>query len=489
MSSDADTRVVDKADEGYQKGLKTRHIRMIAIGGSIGTGLFLGAGGRLAKGGPALAIAYAICGLFAFIMVRALGELSIHRPSSGAFVSYAREFMGEKGAYITGWLFFLDWATSVMADITAVALYLHFWTFFQPVPQWVLAMIALAVVFTLNMFSVKYFGEAEFWFAAIKVTAIVAFMAVAIWAIVTGHAVGKDHAGLANLTQHGGFFPLGVAPLLTLSLGVIFAFGGTEMVGVAAGEAAEAKKILPKAVNSMILRIFVFYVGSVILMTLVLPWTAYSGDESPFVTFFARIGVPYAGDIMQVVVLTAALSSLNAGLYATGRTLRSMAVAGEAPRMASKLNRHQVPAGGITITASLGLIGVLINYIYPSGAFDIVMNLAGIGIAGTWISILASHVIFVRRARRGEVERPDFRLRGAPVTNIVAIVFLVVVIVSMWFDPGVGRPTIYMFLGVVVLLVIGWFAVRNRIKGDLLDNILDADSAESADTTSQTSQK
>ncbi|MDN6442817.1 MAG: amino acid permease, partial [Acidipropionibacterium jensenii] len=489
MSSDADTRVVDKADEGYQKGLKTRHIRMIAIGGSIGTGLFLGAGGRLAKGGPALAIAYAICGLFAFIMVRALGELSIHRPSSGAFVSYAREFMGEKGAYITGWLFFLDWATSVMADITAVALYLHFWTFFQPVPQWVLAMIALAVVFTLNMFSVKYFGEAEFWFAAIKVTAIVAFMAVAIWAIVTGHAVGKDHAGLANLTQHGGFFPLGVAPLLTLSLGVIFAFGGTEMVGVAAGEAAEAKKILPKAVNSMILRIFVFYVGSVILMTLVLPWTAYSGDESPFVTFFARIGVPYAGDIMQVVVLTAALSSLNAGLYATGRTLRSMAVAGEAPRMASKLNRHQVPAGGITITASLGLIGVLINYIYPSGAFDIVMNLAGIGIAGTWISILASHVIFVRRARRGEVERPDFRLRGAPVTNIVAIVFLVVVIVSMWFDPGVGRPTIYMFLGVVVLLVIGWFAVRNRIKGDLLDNILDAATAESADTTAQTAQK
>ncbi|MDN6513745.1 MAG: amino acid permease, partial [Acidipropionibacterium jensenii] len=480
MSSDADTRVVDKADEGYQKGLKTRHIRMIAIGGSIGTGLFLGAGGRLAKGGPALAIAYAICGLFAFIMVRALGELSIHRPSSGAFVSYAREFMGEKGAYITGWLFFLDWATSVMADITAVALYLHFWTFFQPVPQWVLAMIALAVVFTLNMFSVKYFGEAEFWFAAIKVTAIVAFMAVAIWAIVTGHAVGKDHAGLANLTQHGGFFPLGVAPLLTLSLGVIFAFGGTEMVGVAAGEAAEAKKILPKAVNSMILRIFVFYVGSVILMTLVLPWTAYSGDESPFVTFFARIGVPYAGDIMQVVVLTAALSSLNAGLYATGRTLRSMAVAGEAPRMASKLNRHQVPAGGITITASLGLIGVLINYIYPSGAFDIVMNLAGIGIAGTWISILASHVIFVRRARRGEVERPDFRLRGAPVTNIVAIVFLVVVIVSMWFDPGVGRPTIYMFLGVVVLLVIGWFAVRNRIKGDLLDNILDAATAPAA---------
>lgn len=469
----SDGQIVDQADEGYQKGLKTRHIRMIAIGGSIGTGLFLGAGGRLANGGPALAIAYAICGIFAFIMVRALGELSIHRPSSGAFVSYAREFMGEKGAYVTGWMFFLDWATSGMADITAVALYLHYWTFFQPVPQWILAMIALAVVFTLNMFSVKFFGEAEFWFAAIKVAAIVAFMVVAIWAIVTGHAVGNAHAGFGNLTNHGGFFPMGVAPLLTLSLGVVFAFGGTEMVGVAAGEAEQAKKILPKAINSMILRIFVFYVGSVILMTLVLPWTAYSGDESPFVTFFTGIGVPYAGDIMQVVVLTAALSSLNAGLYATGRTLRSMAVAGEAPRMAARLNKSHVPAGGITITASLGLIGVLINYIYPSGAFDIVMNLSGIGIAGTWIFILASHVVFVHKAARGEVTRPDFRLWGAPVTNVVAIVFLLAVIVSMWFDRAVGRPTIYMFLGVVALLLIGWFAVRNRIKGDLLDNILD----------------
>lgn len=494
VTSTEDSKIVDKADVGYQKGLKARHIRMIAIGGSIGTGLFLGAGGRLAKGGPALAIAYAICGLFAFIMVRALGELSIHRPSSGAFVSYAREFMGEKGAYVTGWLFFLDWATSVMADITAVALYLHFWTFFQPVPQWVLAMIALAVVFTLNMFSVKFFGEAEFWFAAIKVTAILVFMVVAIWAVVTGHAVGNSHAGFANLTDHGGFFPMGVAPLLTLSLGVIFAFGGTEMVGVAAGEAADAKKVLPKAVNSMILRIFVFYVGSVILMTLVLPWNAYSADESPFVTFFSGIGVPHAGDIMQVVVLTAALSSLNAGLYATGRTLRSMAVAGEAPRLAAKLNRHHVPAGGITITASLGLIGVLINYVYPSDAFEIVMNLAGIGIAGTWISILISHILFVRKAKRGEVERPDFQLRGAPVTNVVAVLFLLTVIVSMWFDPDVGRRTIYMFLVVVALLVMGWFAVRNRINGALLDTILDDDSAPAssgttADPSDPTSQK
>ena len=261
----------DKSDVGYDKALKNRHVQMIAIGGSIGTGLFLGAGGRLAQGGPALAISYALCGFFAFIMVRALGELTIHRPSSGAFVSYAREFLGEKAAYTTGWLFFLDWAVTVMADITAVALYLHYWSLFGHIPQWILAAIALAVVFTLNIFSVKFFGEFEFWFAAIKIAAIIAFMVIAIWAIVTGAAVGSEHAGIHNLTANGGFFPMGVLPMFTLSLGIIFAFGGTEMVGVAAGEAAEARHVLPKAINSMILRIAFFYVGSVVLMTLCCP--------------------------------------------------------------------------------------------------------------------------------------------------------------------------------------------------------------------------
>ena len=219
-----------------------------------------------------MAISYAVCGIFAFLMVRALGEMAIRRPSSGAFVSYAREFMGEKGAYATGWFFFLDWSVTVMADITAVALYLHYWTALRSVPQWVLALIALGVVFALNMLSVKMFGEAEFWFAAIKVTAIVLFMIAAIWAIVAGARVGNYTAGFHNITRHGGFFPAGLAPVFALTLGVIFAFGGTEMVGVAAGETKDASKILPKAINSMILRIFVFYVGSIILMALVLPY-------------------------------------------------------------------------------------------------------------------------------------------------------------------------------------------------------------------------
>ena len=250
--------LADKGDGGYDKALHNRHMQMIAIGGSIGTGLFLGAGGRLAQGGPGLAIAYAVCGFFAFIMVRALGELAIYRPSSGAFVSYAREFMGEKGAYATGWLFFLDWAVTAMADITAVALYMHYWPTFRGIPQWLLALVALAIVFALNIMSVKFFGEMEFWFALIKVVTILSFMALAIWAIVTERVmsvpvnvgnmdsvqladrtsrielyshVANGHfevtSGFHNWTSFGGFLPMGSFAIVTLSMGVIFAFGGT----------------------------------------------------------------------------------------------------------------------------------------------------------------------------------------------------------------------------------------------------------------------
>ncbi|WP_316669153.1 amino acid permease [uncultured Propionibacterium sp.] len=464
----------DKGDAGYDRALKNRHLQMIAIGGSIGTGLFLGAGGRLAQGGPGLAIAYAICGVFAFLMVRALGELAIRRPSSGAFVSYAREFLSEKGAYVTGWFFFLDWAVTVMADITAVALYLHYWSLFRSIPQWVLALGALALVFVLNMLSVKMFGEAEFWFALVKVAAIIAFMLIAVWAIITSAPVDGTSAGFHNITGNGGFFPEGLAPVLALTLGVIFAFGGTEMVGVAAGEAAEASRILPRAINSMILRIFVFYVGSVILMALVLPYTAYSSNESPFVTFFSGIGIPHAGDLIQVVVLTAALSSLNAGLYSTGRTLRSMAVAGEAPGFAARINRHHVPYGGIIITSALGLFGVALNAFLAEDAFEIVMNLAGIGIAGTWTMILVTHLSLLRRVRAGQEARPAYRMPGAPFTNYLSLAFFVIVVASNLVSAS-GRWTLLLFAAVVVAMVIGWFVVRNSIRADLLDTMVGSD--------------
>lgn len=459
----------DAGDAGYSKSLKTRHINMIAIGGAIGTGLFLGAGGRLATAGPALAIVYAVCGLFAFFVVRSLGELILYRPSSGAFVSYARGFMGEKGAYTAGWMHFLNWSTTGIADITAIALYAHFWAAFTPIPQWVLALIALAIVLAINLVSVKLFGELEFWFAIIKVAALVLFMVVGIFLLVTQHPIDGATPGPQLIADNGGVFPAGVLPMVLIMQGVIFAYAAIELVGVAAGETENPEKVMPKAINSIMWRIALFYVGSVVLLAMLMPWSAYSKAESPFVTVLSHIGVPYAGDVMNLVVLTAAMSSLNSGLYSTGRILRSMSMAGSAPKFTGAMNKNQVPYGGIMLTAAVCVIGVGLNYLVPAEAFEIVLNFASLGILGTWAIIVLSHLLFVRKAKRGEVTRPSYRLPFSPYTEIVTLAFLASVVVLMGFDE-VGRITLMCLPLIVLALVVGWFGVRKRINTAVLEN-------------------
>jgi L-asparagine permease len=460
----------DAGDEGYSKSLKARHINMIAIGGAIGTGLFLGAGGRLAQAGPALAIAYAVCGLFAFFVVRALGELILYRPSSGAFVSYAREFMGEKGAYTAGWMYFLNWSTTGIADITAIALYAHYWSFFAPLPQWVLALIALAVVLSLNLVSVRLFGEMEFWFALIKVATLVVFMVIGIFLVVTQHEIGGGSAGPQLLTDHGGLFPVGVLPLVLVMQGVVFAYASIELVGVAAGETENPREVIPRAINTIIVRIGIFYVGSVVLLAMLMPWTSYSAGESPFVTVLSNIGVPAAGHVMNLVVLTAAMSSLNSGLYSTGRILRSMSMAGSAPRFTGAMNRNHVPYGGILLTAAVCVLGVGLNYLVPATAFEIVLNFASIGILATWGIIIVSHLLFVRSAARGEVARPGFQLPWSPYTQILTLAFLASVVVLMAFDE-VGRITLMTMPLIILAMVAGWYAVRKRIDTSVMEHI------------------
>ncbi|WP_406005706.1 amino acid permease [Streptomyces sp. NBC_00637] len=454
----------DAGDAGYSKDLKHRHVNMIAIGGAIGTGLFLGAGGRLNSAGPALALAYLVCGVFAFFVVRALGELVLYRPSSGSFVSYAREFLGEKGAYVAGWMYFLNWSTTGIADITAIALYTHYWSLFTSVPQWVLALVALAVVLAVNLISVKIFGEMEFWFAIVKVATLVAFMCVGIFLLATRHQVGGQTPGPGVITDHGGLLPHGTMPVVLVMQGVIFAYAALELVGVAAGETAEPEKVVPRAVNSIMWRVGLFYVGSVVLLALLLPGSAYTADESPFVTVLSKIGVSGAGDVMNLVVLTAAMSSLNSGLYSTGRILRSMATAGSAPRFTARMNRSQVPYGGILLTCGVCVLGVVLNFLMPSQAFEIVLNVASLGIISTWVIIMICHLVFVRRARAGLLTRPGFRLPGSPVTEIVTIAFLVAVLALMGNDPEVGRKTLLLIPVVAVALVGGWFAVRGRVS-------------------------
>ncbi|MFD6067897.1 MULTISPECIES: amino acid permease [Amycolatopsis] len=460
--------LADAGDAGYDKALKPRHVNMIAIGGAIGTGLFLGAGGRLAQAGPALAIVYAVCGLFAFFVVRSLGELILYRPSSGAFVSYAREFMGEKGAFVAGWMHFLNWSTTGIADITAIALYAHFWSFFTPIPQWVLALIALAVVLALNMVSVKLFGEMEFWFAIIKVAALVTFMGIGIFLLVTQQPIDGTTPGFSLISDHGGIFPAGLLPMVLIVQGVVFAYASVELVGVAAGETENPRKIMPKAINSIMWRIGIFYVGSVVLLAMLMPWDSYSKNESPFVTVLSHIGVPQAGNVMNLVVLTAALSSLNSGLYSTGRILRSMSLAGSAPKFTGVMNKNHVPYGGILLTSAVCVVGVGLNAVVPSQAFEIVLNFAAIGILGTWAIIVLSHLLFVRKAKLGEVERPSYRLPFSPYTEIATLIFLVAVVVLMGFDE-VGRITLYCLPIIGLALVAGWFGVRKRINMDVFE--------------------
>ncbi|MFI6643312.1 amino acid permease [Streptomyces sp. NPDC050504] len=454
---------VDAGDDGYNKDLKSRHINMIAIGGAIGTGLFMGAGGRMRDAGPSLFIAYAICGVFAFFVVRALGELVLYRPSSGAFVSYAREFMGEKGAFAAGWLYFLNWSTTTVADITAAAVFAHYWSLFSDVPQWILALIALAIVLTANLISVKYFGEMEFWFAIIKVAALVLFMLIGIFLVVTQHDVGGHTPGLATMGDNGGIFPNGMMPMLLLIQGVVFAYASVELCGVAAGETENPEKIMPKAINSIMWRVGVFYVGSVVLLALLLPYTAYTGDQSPFVTVFDKLGVSGAADIMNLVVLTAALSSLNSGLYSTGRILRSMSVAGSAPKFTGVMNKGGVPYGGVLFTAAFGVMGVFLNYRMPKDAFELVINFASIGILGTWGMIMLCSLLFWRAAKEGKVSRPGYNLPWAPYTQIVTLVFLVSVVFLMWHGGGIGRTTVNCLPLIAAALVGGWFLVRKRV--------------------------
>jgi L-asparagine permease len=458
-----------REDAGYHKALKNRQIQMIALGGAIGTGLFLGAGGRLASAGPGLFIVYGICGIFVFLILRALGELVLHRPSSGSFVSYAREFFGEKVAFAAGWMYFLNWAMTGIVDTTAIAHYCHYWKAFHVIPQWTLALIALVVVLSMNLISVKIFGELEFWASLIKVLALVTFLVVGTVFLAGRFKVDGHDTGPGLWSSHGGLLPTGLLPLVLVTSGVVFAYAAIELVGIAAGETANPEKIMPRAINSVVFRIAVFYIGSTTLLALLLPYTAYKDHVSPFVTFFSKAGFSGAGSLMNLVVLTAALSSLNAGLYSTGRILRSMAMNGSGPKFTAPMSKNGVPFGGILLTAAIGLFGIVLNAVKPSQAFEIVLHIASVGVVVAWGTIVACQLRFYQLAKAGRVERPKFRMPFAPYSGYATLAFLVGVLALMFFDKVQGP----WMLGAAVIgipaLIGGWFLVRDRVRAAAVD--------------------
>lgn len=451
-------------EDGYASGLRNRQVQMIAVGGAIGTGLFLGAGERLHSAGPSLVVVFAVTGLFAFFIARAMGELVMHRPTSGSFVSYSRELLGgEKAAFVAGWVYFLHWICSGIAEITAVAVYLHYWSALRAIPQWTLALFALLVVLGANLISVRWFGEFEFWFALVKVAAIIAFLAVGCWLLAGRHPVQGHAGGPQLITDHGGMLPHGFVAALVVVQGVVFSYAAIEMVGITAGETKNPRTVIPKAINAVSWRIVVFYVGSVLLLVLLLPWSAYSGDESPFVTLMSRIGVPGAGQIMNFVVLTAALSSCNSGLYSTGRTLRSMGLAGSAPHFTTKMNSRHVPFGGILLTASCYLLGIALNYVVPERAFSIVLNFSAVTMIGTWAMIILCQLALRRRVREGRAKDAGFHLPGSPFTSYLTLAFLLLVVVLMASDGDIGTWTVACLPLIAAALWAGWHAVRHRV--------------------------
>jgi L-asparagine permease len=458
-----------REDAGYHKALKNRQIQMIALGGAIGTGLFLGAGGRLASAGPGLFVVYAICGIFVFLILRALGELVLHRPSSGSFVSYAREFFGEKVAFAAGWMYFLNWAMTGIVDTTAIAHYCHYWKAFHVIPQWTLALVALVVVLSMNLISVKVFGELEFWASLIKVLALVTFLIVGTVFLAGRFKVDGQDTGVSLWSSHGGLLPTGLLPLVLVTSGVVFAYAAIELVGIAAGETANPEKIMPRAINSVVFRIAVFYIGSTILLAVLLPYTAYRDHVSPFVTFFSKAGFSGAGSLMNLVVLTAALSSLNAGLYSTGRILRSMAMNGSGPKFTAPMSKNGVPYGGILLTAGIGLLGIVLNAVKPSQAFEIVLHIASVGVVVAWGTIVACQLKFYQLVKKGELERPKFRMPFAPYSGYATLAFLVGVLALMFFDKVQGPWMLGAMAIGIPALIGGWYLVRHRVTAAAQD--------------------
>nr|WP_254604786.1 amino acid permease [Acetobacter syzygii] len=469
--------------EGYRQGLGKRQIQMISVGGAIGTGLFLGAGSRLQAVGPSLAIVYLVCGVFSFLMLRALGELVMYRPTSGSFVSYAQEFLGDKASYVAGALSFFSWAMTGIVDITAVALYMHFWGVFASVPQWAMALMALVVITCMNLIGVKWFGEMEFWFSLIKVAALLIFLIVGTAILGLRVPVDGHATGLQLITEHGGLFPHGMLPALVLIQGVVFAYYGIEMIGTAAGECRNVREILPAAINNVIWRIMIFYVGTVTLLVMLLPWSSYQAGVSPFVTFFSRLGVPGTDSLMNMVVLTAALSSLNSGLYSTGRVLRALALNGTAPRYLAHMNKQAVPAAAILTTVAIYLIGVVLNYLLPSQIFEIVLNMASVGIVSTWCFILLCQIKLRQAIRAGRIAPTGFAMPGAPITAWLTIAFFISILVLMLFDYPTGTYSIMAIPALAALLFVGWKAASHTPLHVVPQTIPSAELTDDADFT------
>ena len=439
------------AQEDLHRALKDRHVQMIAIGGTIGVGLFLGSAMSIQKAGPGLVVSYAIGGLVMFFIMRALGELLLYRPVSGSFATYAEEFVGPWAGFMTGWSYWFMWVVIGMAEITAVGVYVHYW--FPGVPQWIPALITLGLLYSANLITVKLFGEIEFWFALIKVVTIIAMIVTGLAIIVFKFGDLGKSASFSNLWAQGGFFPFGAFGVLLPLQMVMFAYEGLELIGVSAGETENPEEVLPHAINSVVYRMLVLYIGALLVIMSLVSWNQLSPDTSPFVLVLDKIGIPAGAGIINFIVITAAASSCNSGLFSTGRMLYSLARVGQAPRAFGRVSIRKVPAAGITASATLMLIGVALNYIIPERVFVYVTSISLVGSLWTWALIVIAHLGYRKAVAASTVRAVSYRMPGSPYTNwfVVAFLILVAILLSVDEDTRVAlyvAPVWFTILGI-----------------------------------------
>lgn len=446
------------ADAALHRSLRNRHIQLIALGGAIGTGLFYGAADSIGTAGPAVIVSYLVGGVIIYLVMRALGEMSVDNPISGAFSQYAHDYWGDLAGFVSGWNYWFNYIAVSMAELSVVGIYINYW--FPAMRPWASAAAMLLLITAVNLLQVKAYGEFEFWFAIIKVVAICAMIAFGLWIMAFG-AGGTPATGISNLWSHGGFAPHGLHGVMTGLVVVMFSFGGVELIGITAGEAEDPQRSIPKAINQVVYRILIFYIGAVFVIVSLTPWNRIDGKASPFVQIFDQIGIPGAAAILNAVVLTAAISAYNSGLYSNGRMLFSLAHQGNAPRVLGTVNRQGSPWVGVVASSAVTAAAVVLTAVLPSQAFEYVMSIALIAAFINWGMVVVTQLLFRRRLDAGAVAALRFRMPGAPYTNWLVLAFMAVIVVLMVAS---GNPAYQIAVGIgpvwLTILVIGWALSR-----------------------------
>lgn len=438
-----------------RRGLNARHIRFMALGSAIGTGLFYGSAAAIQRAGPSVLLAYLIAGAAVYLMMRALGEMAVRTPVAGSFGHYASRYLGRYWGFLTGWTYAFSMLMVCLADVTAFGIYMGLW--FPETPRWLWVLGIVLVIAAINLCSVRVFGELEFWLSLLKVVAIVAMILAGLAVLVAGIPLGgaESVAGFANLWAHGGFFPNGLEGMVASFTIVIFAFGGIEVIGLTAGEAQNPQRMIPKAINTVPLRILLFYVLTLLVLMAIWPWSRIGSEGSPFVQIFSGLGIDSAASILNLVVISAAISAINSDIFSTGRMLYGMAGNGQAPASFGKLSAAGVPWMTVLMMTLALLLGVLLNYLLPNELFLLFASLVTFSVVWVWLMILLSQVAMRRGLGREEVAALGFPVPFWPWGQYLTVAFMLFIFVVLALFPDT-RTALYIGAAWLVLLSIAY---------------------------------